>query len=114
MEIYENYNISSYTPAEVTINTVKNNSNLRLFFVKRLSVHLDLAAIASVFALTFVRKALEKGYFRLWPFLFLFWLIFEQLGLYNGMSIHSGPAPWKRSAGSLRNSIIFIFMNRSD
>ncbi len=77
---------------------MKNNPNLRLFLIKWFSVFLDLATIAGVFAvLTLMRKALggeisTTGYFRLWPFLFLFWLIFEKLGLYNGTSIHSGSA----------------------
>ncbi len=77
---------------------MKNKPNLRLFLIKWLSVLLDLVTIAGVFlVLTLARKALggeisTTGYFRLWPFLFLFWLIFEKLGLYNGTSIHSGSA----------------------
>jgi len=71
-------------------------SNLRLLGIRLFSVGIDLLTIASsVLLLTLLRKALggefdPELYFRLWPFLILFWLVFEKLGLYNGTSLHSG------------------------
>lgn len=68
----------------------------RLMSIKLLSVALDLLTIGMTFAgLTLIRKALGgefalSSYFRLWPFLIIFWAVFEKLGLYNGTSIHSG------------------------
>jgi Undecaprenyl-phosphate galactose phosphotransferase WbaP len=70
--------------------------DIRLASIRLLSVALDLLTIAAAFAiLTLIRKALggefELGlYSRLWPFLIIFWLVFEKIGLYNGTSIHSG------------------------
>ncbi len=63
---------------------------------KLLSITVDLLTVGFVFCFfVIVRKELggefnPKNYFRLWPFLLLFWLVFEKLGLYSGTSIHSG------------------------
>ena len=70
--------------------------NPRLAAVRMLSVTVDLLTIGLTFAaLTLIRKAqggeFELGlYYRLWPFLLIFWAVFEKIGLYNGTSIHSG------------------------
>jgi len=61
-----------------------------------LSIAVDLLTIATVFMMiVLLRKALggeldTDGYVKLWPFLAIFWLVFEKAGLYSGTSIHSG------------------------
>ena len=70
--------------------------DIRLAGVHLTSVALDLLTIAASFVvLTLGRKALGgefelELYCRLWPFLIIFWAVFEKIGLYNGTSIHSG------------------------
>jgi Undecaprenyl-phosphate galactose phosphotransferase WbaP len=64
--------------------------------VRFCSIVADLLTVVSIVSLTILlRKSLggeiHPGlYFRLWPFLILFWVIFEKLGLYNGTSVYSG------------------------
>jgi len=64
--------------------------------IKLLSISADLLTVATVFVmLVLLRKAgggefFLRDYFELWPFLVVFWLVFELLGLYSGTSIYSG------------------------
>jgi len=73
-----------------------NKYGLKIFCIKLLRITLDLLTIALLFtAFVFLRHALNpklpvEQYFNLWPFLFLFWIVFEKTGLYEGASIHSG------------------------
>jgi len=73
-----------------------NRNHLKQIAVKLLNIAADLLTIAVVCSiLIWLRKILggdfkPSTYLRLWPFLILFWLVFEKLGLYNGASIHSG------------------------
>ena len=69
---------------------------IRFLLVKLLRIALDLITISGIFtAFVLLRLALNpklptEQYFLLWPFLFLFWIVFEKTGLYEGPSIHSG------------------------
>lgn len=69
---------------------------MRLLKVKLISIAVDLSTIALLFCLlTLIRIDLGgefelATYFRLWPFLIIFWAVFEKLGLYKGTSVHSG------------------------
>ena len=74
------------------------NYNLGSFCKKLLGVAIDLLTVSLIFsAFVFIKKSADDAlplaeYFKLWPFLFLFWLVFEKTGLYEGISIHSGSA----------------------
>ena len=67
-----------------------------LFFVKFISIAVDLFTLSALFALFLWLKKAEdptlplEHYINLWPFLFLFWIAFEKAGLYEGVSIRSG------------------------
>lgn len=69
---------------------------IKLFWIKLLSIAVDLLTVSFVFtAFVLIKKAENAGlpipeYINLWPFLLLFWLVFEKMGLYEGTSIHSG------------------------
>ena len=64
--------------------------------MKTAMVALDLLTISFIFtAFVLIKKSADSAlplsaYFKLWPFLLLFWLVFEKTGLYGGTSIHSG------------------------
>lgn len=64
--------------------------------LKTVVIALDLLTISIIFAaLVFIKSVTDRSlplseYLKLWPFLFLFWLVFEKTGLYEGTSIHSG------------------------
>lgn len=70
--------------------------NIRLAAIHLLNVAVDLLTIAGVFLVfTLIRKSMggefdPELYYRLWPFLIIFWAVFEKVGLYNGTSVHSG------------------------
>ena len=70
--------------------------DIRLISIHLVSIALDLLTISSAFVvLTLSRKAMGgefelEVYYRLWPFLIIFWAVFEKIELYNGTSIHSG------------------------
>ena len=72
------------------------NHSARLVHIKVISIAFDLLTLGLTFcALTWIRKALggefePSVYFRLWPFLIVFWAVFEKLGLYNGTSVYAG------------------------
>ena len=72
------------------------NNNTRRIAVRLLSIAVDLLTIGLIFtAITLARKSAGGEfelwkYFRLWPFLLIFWAVFEKTGLYNGTSIHAG------------------------
>jgi Undecaprenyl-phosphate galactose phosphotransferase WbaP len=74
---------------------VKKTVKIRSSVVRALTVMVDLLTIAAVFsALVVLRKSTGGSfdlhvYYRLWPFLIVFWLVFHKLGLYNGTSIYS-------------------------
>lgn len=67
-----------------------------IFCIKLLRIALDLLTISLLFtAFVYLRRTANnqlpiEEYFKLWPFLFLFWIVFEKTGLYEGASIHSG------------------------
>lgn len=67
-----------------------------IFCIKLLRIALDQLTISLLFtAFVFFRLVLNpklpvEQYFKLWPFLFLFWIVFEKTELYEGASIHSG------------------------
>ena len=69
---------------------------IQFFITTVLKVLLDLTTITAVFsAFVFLKQAANprlpvEQYFMLWPFLFLFWIVFLKTGLYEGASIHSG------------------------
>jgi FlaA1/EpsC-like NDP-sugar epimerase len=75
-----------------------NRNGVRIFCIKVLRITLDLLTIAFLFSLfVYLRrignpKLPVEEYFKLWPFLFLFWIVFEKTGLYEGATIHSGAA----------------------
>lgn len=64
--------------------------------MKTAMVALDLLTISFIFtAFVLIKKSADSAlplsaYFKLWPFLLLFWLVFEKTGLYGGTSNHSG------------------------
>jgi Undecaprenyl-phosphate galactose phosphotransferase WbaP len=70
--------------------------NARLATVRLISIAVDLLTIGLVFAAVTLARKVAGGdfdlnqYFRLWPFLIIFWAVFEKTGLYNGTSIHAG------------------------
>ena len=70
--------------------------DIRLTSLQVMSIALDLLTIAVAFAaVTLIRKALGgefpiSRYYRLWPFLPVFWLVFDKAGLYQGSSVYSG------------------------
>lgn len=64
--------------------------------IKLSMILLDLATVAITFFLfVLLRKSLggdlkPGSYFSLYPFLLVFWLVFEKAGLYEGSSVYSG------------------------
>lgn len=70
--------------------------DIRLAGIQLLSIALDLLTIALLFlTMTLLRKAMGgefamEQYYRLWPCLAIFWLVFEKAGLYQGSSVYSG------------------------
>jgi len=65
-------------------------------FIKLLRIVFDLLTIALLFTLfVYLRwvgnpQLPVEEYLKLWPFLLLFWIVFEKTGLYEGATIHSG------------------------
>ena len=70
--------------------------NINIFGIKLLRILLDLLTISLLFGLFVFLRQMENprlpvhAYSKLWPFLFLFWIVFEKTGLYEGATIHSG------------------------
>ncbi len=70
--------------------------DIRLTRVQLMSIAIDLLTIALTFTVLMLLRKATGGtfppikYYRLWPFLFLFWLVFEKAGLYQGASVYSG------------------------
>jgi len=68
----------------------------RGFFIKLLKISIDLATISALFFIFVQLRKLgdhslpAERYFDLWPFLIIFWIVFEKTGLYEGATIHSG------------------------
>ena len=75
---------------------MNHKPDIRLAGIQLMSIALDLLTIAVLFlAMTFLRKILGGDfqlaqYYRLWPCLSIFWLVFDKAGLYQGSSIYSG------------------------
>jgi Undecaprenyl-phosphate galactose phosphotransferase WbaP len=75
---------------------MKKNHRYKFNLVKLSLVCADLMAITLIFAIfVYFRKMaggefLLASYFKLYPFLLLFWAVFEKSGLYQGCSIYSG------------------------
>ncbi len=75
---------------------MNKNTPFRLLNIRLISISLDLLTISlTFFSLILIRKAIggefePSTYLRLWPFLIIFWAVFEKMGLYNGTSVHSG------------------------
>lgn len=66
---------------------------------KLISIAIDLLTVSLLFSIFVLIKKISDPalplaeYIKLWPFLFLFWLVFEKTGLYGGISIYSGSSP---------------------
>lgn len=66
------------------------------FIIKSSLVFFDLAFISLCFTLYTWLTAITGGslfindYIGLWPFLFIFWIVFEKAGLYQGCAMYSG------------------------
>jgi Undecaprenyl-phosphate galactose phosphotransferase WbaP len=68
----------------------------RFFWVKVGAVGLDLFSVSLLYvSMVFIRLWLGGefepwSYLKLYPFLFVFWIVFEKAGLYQGCAIYSG------------------------
>jgi Undecaprenyl-phosphate galactose phosphotransferase WbaP len=78
------------------IEQMNKRARLRFFTIRLLRIAIDLLTISLLFeGFVLLRHVFNPDlplhqYDRLWPFLFLVWIVFEKTGLYEGASIHSG------------------------